>query len=137
MNYTIQNQRTGLNVAEYTADTPKLPYDIDPAYVGEDFVTLDDNGNLIESAAIDPTKWRIDVGAFFDRFGAAKLAILSSDDLVVQAIVKDASVRKYIDLYNRRADLEQALNLLVAKGFPINPLAILDTEPTADEIWSK
>lgn len=137
MKYTIQNQGAGLNVAEYTADAPKLPYDIDPAYVGDDFVTIDENGNVVALDAINPAFWKIDVGAFFDRFGAAKLAILSSDDLVVQAIIKDASVRKFIDLHGRRAELEQALSLLVAKGFSIDVSAILDTEPNADEIWSK
>ncbi len=137
MQYTIRNEQLGANVAQYAADAPKLPYEIDPAYVGSEFVTYDEEGNAVDVAAIKPPNWRIDVGAFFDRFGNEKIPILSSSDPVVQAVIKDASVRKYIDLYARRTDLEQALGLLVAKGFAINPSAILDTEPTADEIWSK
>lgn len=137
MKYTIRNEQTGVNVAEYEADAPKLPYEIDPAYVGANYVTKDENGNDVAIEALNPTGWKIDVGAFFDRFGDEKLAILSSGDLQVQAVIKDASVRKFIDLHGRRSDLEMALNLLVAKGFSINPEAILDTEPTAEEMWSK
>lgn len=137
MKYLIRDESQHINVAEYEADAPKLPYEIDPAYVGVSFVTYDENGNAVDVAAVNPTSWRIYVGAFFDRFDGEKLAILSSSDLVVQAIIKDASVRHFIDLRARRAELEQALNLLVSKGFAINPSAILDTEPTADEIWSK
>ena len=43
-------------------------------------------------------EWYIDVGPFFDRFGAAKLAVLTSTDPGVQAILKDTQVRKWLDL---------------------------------------
>jgi len=46
----------------------------------------------------DPTAWLIDVGPFFDRFGVAKLAVLTSDDPGVRAILTDLQVRKWIDL---------------------------------------
>lgn len=137
MKFSIRNTIANVVVAEYEADAPRLPYDIDTAYIGPQYETRDEAGNLVALDAINPPSWKVDIGSFFDRFGAAKLAILSSDDLVVQAIIKDASVRKYIDLYGRRAELEQAMNLLVLKGFPVNVSAILDTEPTADELWSK
>ena len=45
-----------------------------------------------------PWKWLIDVGPFFDRFGAAKMAVLTSSDVGVQAIIKDTQVRKWLDL---------------------------------------
>ena len=45
-----------------------------------------------------PWKWLIDIGPFFDRFGAAKMAVLTSSDAGVQAIIKDTQVRKWIDL---------------------------------------
>lgn len=137
MKFTIHNTRANVVVAEYEADAPRLPYGIDPAYVGPEYETRDGAGNVVALDAINPPSWKIDIGSFFDRFGTSKLAILSSDDLVVQAIIKDVSVRKFIDLYGRRTDLAAAMNLLVLKGFPINPSAILDTEPTADELWSK
>ena len=43
-------------------------------------------------------EWLIDIGSFFDRFGAAKMAVLTSSDVGVQAILKDTQVRKWLDL---------------------------------------
>ena len=45
-----------------------------------------------------PWKWYIDIGPFFDRFGATKMAVLTSSDAGVQAIIKDTQVRKWLDL---------------------------------------
>ena len=45
-----------------------------------------------------PYQWYIDIGPFFDRFGAAKMAVLTSSDAGVQAIIKDTQVRKWLDL---------------------------------------
>lgn len=84
---------------------------------------------------IDPTRWRIYVGSFFDRFGTAKLAILSDPDPVVQAVIKDAGVRNYIDLLGRRDELLQVIGLLNAKGHAVDATAVLDLEPTEDEVW--
>jgi hypothetical protein len=68
----------------------------------------------------------ITVGAFFDRFGSEKYAILSSDDALVKAMVTDASVRKFIDL--DRPDLLTGLQMVQAKGFNIDPQAIVSAE---------
>lgn len=74
-----------------------------------------------------PLKHRhITVGAFFDRFGAAKWAILSSTDPLVQAMVRDASVRKFIDL--DRPDLLTGLQMIQSRGFDIDPQAIVSAE---------
>ena len=43
-------------------------------------------------------EWLIDIGPFFDRFSAAKMAVLTSSDVGVQAIIKDTQVRKWLDL---------------------------------------
>ena len=43
-------------------------------------------------------EWLIDIGPFFDRFGPAKMAVLTSSDVGVQAILKDTQVRKWLDL---------------------------------------
>ena len=43
-------------------------------------------------------EWYIDIGPFFDRFGTAKMAVLTSSDVGVQAIIKDTQVRKWLDL---------------------------------------
>ena len=66
--------------------------------------------------APDPTEWLIDVGPFFDRFGPAKLAVLSSSDAAVRALVADLQVRKWIDL--KRADVAQGIDLLISKSIP-------------------
>jgi len=66
----------------------------------------------------------ISVGAFYDRFGAAKWAILSDESPQVRAVVRDASVRKYIDVDN--PELPAGLAILQAAGHDIDPAAILD-----------
>ena len=66
-------------------------------------------GNATIRASVDPDyvappepapawEWYIDKGPFFDRFGAAKMAVLTSSDVGVQAIIKDTQVRKWLDL---------------------------------------
>ena len=54
-----------------------------------------------DAAAPQPAptwQWYIDIGPFFDRFGAAKMAVLTSADAGVQAILKDTQIRKWLDL---------------------------------------
>ena len=76
-------------------------------------------------ASAAPSNFRhISVGAFFDRFGPLKWAILRDQDDNCKAVVQDASVRKYIDLGN--ADLPAGLAILQAAGHAIDPAAILD-----------
>ena len=76
---------------------------------GEGFATHDE-------PAVNPTEWLIDVGPFFDRFGAAKMAILTSASPVAKALVTDCMVRRWIDL--RRTDLPGAIDMLIATGIP-------------------
>ena len=52
-------------------------------------------------------EWLIDIGPFFDRFGAAKVAVLTSSDVGVKAILADTQVRKWIDL--KRPDVTQSI----------------------------
>lgn len=61
----------------------------------------------------DPYEWLIDVGPFYDRFGPAKMAVLTSTDVGVQAIVKDVSIRAWIDL--KRDDVAQSLAYIGTK----------------------
>ena len=91
---------------------------------------------VVEQLPIPADRWKIWVGSFFDRFGAYKIPILASADLEVQACIKDASVRKYIDLLGRREELALMIALLQSKGFDLDPVAILDLEPTTDEVWN-
>lgn len=60
-----------------------------------------------------PWEWLIDIGPFFDRFGSAKLAVLTSADAGVKAILADTQVRKWIDL--QRADVAQSVAYIGTK----------------------
>lgn len=71
----------------------------------------------------------ITVGSFFDRFGAHKWPILADTSPVVQALIKDCSVRKHIDLDDPQ--LPAGLCLLVEAGHAIDVQAIL-TAPVQD-----
>lgn len=91
-----------------------------------------DGTSFTHDSPEDADTWLIGIGAFYDRFGAQKIPILASDDAVVQALVKDAQVRKYIDL--KRSDLPQMLDIIISKGFAIDKAAILETPATAKEL---
>lgn len=45
--YQIINKEAKITVAEYSADSPKIPNEIDPAYVGEMYATIDDSDNEV------------------------------------------------------------------------------------------
>lgn len=81
---------------------------------------------------VDPCEWLIDIGPFFDRFGAAKLAVLTSTDATVKAILQDIQVRKWIDL--KRADVATSLAYVGSKVPAVDAAlqsAILNTPVTA------
>lgn len=86
-------------------------------------------------AAPSPTDWLIDVGPFFDRFGAAKMPLLMSTNATVQALVKDLQVRKWIDL--KRPDVGQGIDALIAIGISGVTAelkdSILNTPPSSDD----
>ena len=95
-----------------------------------DAVHPNDYTELPDDPVVEPTLPKhISVGNFFDRFGAQKYPILASQDPMVQALVKDCSVRSYIDLDN--AQLPYGLQMLVDAGFAIDINAIL-TSPITD-----
>lgn len=71
-------------------------------------------GNFTAPAVVNPTEWLIDVGPFFDRFGAAKINILASANATVQALVRDLQIRKWVDL--ERADVAAGIDALIALG---------------------
>lgn len=82
-----------------------------------------------EAPTPTPALRHISIGAFFDRFGAQKYPVLASPDLMVQALIKDCTVRTFIDL--DRVDLPMGLQMLVQAGFTIDPEAVL-TAPILD-----
>lgn len=72
------------------------------AHHAGDYTVLPD-----DPAPAPPTEWLIDIGSFFDRFGAAKMAVLTSTDAGVRAILQDIQVRQWIDL--QRPDVASSL----------------------------
>lgn len=58
-------------------------------------------------------EWYIDIGPFFDRFGAAKMPVLTSADVGVQAIIKDTQIRKWLDL--RLPEIGQSVQYIASK----------------------
>lgn len=107
-----------------------------PAWVGLGDVYAD--GEFTRPAPVvpaDPCEWLLDVGTFFDRFAGAKMAVLTSAHPVAQAVIRDASVRKWIDL--RKPDVAAGIDALIAAAVPgVTPTlkaAILDTPVTDEE----
>jgi hypothetical protein len=121
--FTPVNDMTGEPVSLYQAF---------PTSLAIQFEEIPDNVEagwaLVEGEWVEPppkppveeapskTKWLIDVGPFFDRFGAAKMAVLASTHNTVKAIVQDVMVRKWIDL--QRQDVGQGIDALIALGVP-------------------
>lgn len=85
----------------------------------------------LPAPAPEPVKRQISVGAFFDRFKDKKWAILADTNPVVQAVVKDCSVRNFIDL--DRKDLPAGLQVLVAAGHAIDVNAIIGAPAKPEE----
>ncbi len=82
----------------------------------------------------DPCEWLIDLGPFYDRFGAAKMAVLTSTDASVKAILQDVNIRKWVDL--QRPDMAQSLayvGSVVAAVTPALQTAILTTPVAVEE----
>jgi len=135
MIFIVKNKATGAEITRYAAQAPVEQIDdLAVPFTEFDHTELPEDG--VTPATLDPSQWRIWVGSFFDRFGAYKIPILADVDPVVQAIVKDATVRRYIDPIERRAELEQAIALLQSKGHAVDAAVILDLEPTASEVWT-
>lgn len=80
-----------------------------------------------------PEYWWIEVGSFYDRFGAAKVPVLASPDATVQALVRDTQVRKYIDL--KRPDVAQFVGYLGTTVDEVTPgvAAFVLAPPTTDD----
>ena len=64
-------------------------------------------------------EWYIDIGPFFDRFGSAKMPVLTSADVGVQAILKDTQVRKWLDL--KLPELTQSVQYVASKVKAVTP----------------
>lgn len=131
MIYAVINDFTGEEVCRYAAVAPT-----EASGFGFDGYTHHEVPEEAPASPVNPERWRVYVGAFFDRFGPAKIAILADTDPLVQAVIKDASVRKYIDLLGRRDELVQVIGLLQSKGHAVDVAAVVDAEPMASEVWN-
>ena len=109
MKYAIIENGVVVNVA--SADFPLGPNWVqsDTAGIGWTY----DNGVFTAPVVpeppvvVDPCEWLIDKGPFFDRFGAAKMTVLTSNDAVIKAILLDIGARHWIDL--KRPDVATSL----------------------------
>lgn len=81
----------------------------------------------------DHTAWLIDIGPFYDRFGPAKMAVLTSPDAGVKAILSDVSIRKWLDL--KRPDVASSLAYIGSKVPAVDATlqATILTTPVAHE----
>jgi hypothetical protein len=71
-----------------------------------------------------PEPRRITVGAFFDRLGDQKWPVLADTNASVQALIKDASVRAYINLDDPQ--VLTGLQMVQNAGHSIDPEAIIN-----------
>ena len=113
---------------------PRVVGELYPNWTGHEWVALPYVGP-VPLPEVDPSTQaprRISVGAFFDRFGPLKWEILADPSPTVQAVVRDSSVRKYIDLAN--PDLPAGLQILVAAGHPIGPASIIKAAIQPEEL---
>jgi len=78
-----------------------------------------------------PLPNHITVGAFFDRFGDQKWPILADTNAGVQALIKDASVRKWINLDDPQ--VLTGLQMVQTAGHDIDPTAIINAPIQPDE----
>ena len=87
----------------------------EPEYMADNYQS-EQYREVVEAApapAAPTWTWYIDKGPFFDRFGAAKIAVLTSADSVIKALLADINNRHWIDL--QRADLVQAVAYIGTK----------------------
>jgi hypothetical protein len=88
------------------------------------------DGSTFNSPAPEPEVRHITVGSFFDRFGDQKWPILADANASVQALIKDASVRSYINLDDPQ--VLTGLQMVQSAGHNIDPTAII-TAPIQPE----
>jgi hypothetical protein len=88
------------------------------------------NGDFVKPPA-PPEIRHITVGAFFDRFGDQKWPILADTNAGVQALIKDASVRPYINIDDPQ--VLAGLQMVQAAGHDIDPEAVINAPIQPEE----
>lgn len=135
--YDIYGWLTAAVIADRSTDVPP-PQETETLkanWTGESWVLREYTAPPApEAPQPSPTAWLIDIGPFFDRFGVAKMAVLTSADTGVKAILSDLQVRKWIDL--QRIDVAQGMAYVGSKVPAVTTAlqyAILTTPVSADE----
>jgi hypothetical protein len=88
------------------------------------------NGEFVKPPA-PPEIRHITVGAFFDRLGDQKWPVLADTNASVQALIKDASVRAYINLDDPQ--VLTGLQMVQSAGHSIDPEAIINAPIQPEE----
>lgn len=137
MKHYAEINQSNICIAELETTTPiNSPTMIEVVGVMGSFMgKLYENGQFVEppEPPAPPEQRYIFVGSFFDRFGAHKWPILADSNPMVQALVKDCQVRRYIDLDN--PELPSGLGMLVQVGHAIDPNAVINAPITESERW--
>lgn len=102
-----------------------------PNFTGEVWVLMPYTEPTAPPAST-PAPRLITVGAFFDRFGPLKWQILADQSPLVQAVIRDAQVRRHIDLSN--PDLPGGLAILQSAGHQIDAEAVIDAPVQSHEL---
>ena len=134
MKYAIVQGGVVVNIAEANAPIDTNWIQSDGAGVGWSYANGVFSAAPAPTPLPDPCQWLIDKGPFMDRFSTAKLAVLTSTDVTVKAIVQETLARQWIDL--KRADVAQSLAYIgsvVASVTPTLQSAILNTPVAAAE----
>lgn len=121
----IANRVTNITPPEHGA---KVVGQLYPNFTGVEWVMAPYSEPVPQPPApyVDPTEWLIDIGPLFDRFGAAKTAVLLSTEPVVMAFLKDLNSRHWANL--QRVDLAAAISYM--RGVTIPGLGTIGTPIT-------
>lgn len=131
---TDQQQDRITEIAPTNLTVTQMPGELRSNWTGYEWIQLSYVHSVEPIPVGQPWEWFIDIGPFFDRFGAQKLAVLGLTNGTVQAILRDVQVRKWIDL--KRPDVAQALAVIGNFVPAVNAAmqtAILTTPVTAEE----
>lgn len=145
MRYAIISGGTVVNIViadqEFIDNTSSLYQHAEPLDIlSEQDVSIGDSWSVstgftpqenFNQPPVTATHRQLSVGAFFDRFGQYKYPILADTNPMAQALIKDASVRTFINLDD--PNLIIGLNMIVDVGYDINVSSIINEPITQQE----
>ena len=92
------------------------------------------------TAAVPPiaqedTSFYVDVGPFFDRFGASMLAVLSTTDPTLKAWITNVNIRKWV--FTKHPSIGQAIDMMIAQGIVGVDAALKNAVQNTPARWSE